>query len=251
MKVICKKLNNRRGASLLLALLVFLICSMAGMGALTAASANAGRYQYAEKEEQAYLAVTSAARLVGETLKKSTYDVEYIETKVIEKKLDSNGQVDEKEVGNSLFKSNLSEKNLSQTDISNLLEAQIDKLFEDEYKIGTDYISVPPSKLVIFTFQGMPDVHASLEFKEEGSNAAQLTGTFWVQDKNDENRKLYETQLIVNSTEWKRQNPGAQSEDRFISRDGDIETYERKTKFVYQLQWTKATYSRPGKGETP
>lgn len=62
------KLNNRRGASILLALLLFLICALAGAAALTAASANIGRFSYLEQDQQQYLAVSSAAKLLRSQL---------------------------------------------------------------------------------------------------------------------------------------------------------------------------------------
>ncbi len=68
MKKLSAKLNNRRGASILMALLLFLICALAGAAALTAAGSNIGRYSYLEEDQQQYLAVSSAAKLFREQL---------------------------------------------------------------------------------------------------------------------------------------------------------------------------------------
>lgn len=68
MKKLFSKLNNRRGASILMALLLFLICALAGAAALTAAGSNIGRYSYLEEDQQQYLAVSSAAKLFREQL---------------------------------------------------------------------------------------------------------------------------------------------------------------------------------------
>lgn len=62
------KLKSRRGASIIIALLVLLICVTAGTAALTAAGANAGRYTHMRADQQRYLAVASAARLVRSEL---------------------------------------------------------------------------------------------------------------------------------------------------------------------------------------
>lgn len=62
------KLESRRGASIVIALLVLLICVTAGAAALTAAGANAGRYTHMRADQQRYLAVASAARLVRSEL---------------------------------------------------------------------------------------------------------------------------------------------------------------------------------------
>ncbi len=59
-----RKLKSNRGASVIIALLVLLICVTAGAAALTAASANAGRYTHMRRDQQRYLAVSSAAKLV-------------------------------------------------------------------------------------------------------------------------------------------------------------------------------------------
>lgn len=65
---LAKKLHSSAGASIVLALLLFLVCALAGAAAVTAASANVGRYTYQQDSQQAYLAVSSAARLIRDQL---------------------------------------------------------------------------------------------------------------------------------------------------------------------------------------
>lgn len=62
------KLQSKRGASIMLALLLLLVCLLAGIASLTAASANMGRHGYMRETHQKYLAVSSAAKLVQEQL---------------------------------------------------------------------------------------------------------------------------------------------------------------------------------------
>lgn len=62
------KLKSRRGASIIIALLVLLICVTAGTAALTAAGANLGRYSHMRADQQRYLAVSSAVKLVRSEL---------------------------------------------------------------------------------------------------------------------------------------------------------------------------------------
>lgn len=64
MKAVLKKLNNKRGVSIMLALFLFIICALAGTAAVTSANANRGRYAYLRHYQQEYLAVTSAAELI-------------------------------------------------------------------------------------------------------------------------------------------------------------------------------------------
>ncbi len=73
MKRVTEKLKSRAGASLLFAILVFLLCVLAGTAALTAAAANSGRYTHLEAEQQAYLAVSSAAKLFRDEFVNSKY----------------------------------------------------------------------------------------------------------------------------------------------------------------------------------
>lgn len=68
MRRAARKLKSRRGASIIIALLVMLICITAGTAALTAASANAGRYTHMAEDQQRYLAVSSAVKLIREEL---------------------------------------------------------------------------------------------------------------------------------------------------------------------------------------
>lgn len=68
MNNIITKLQSKRGVSIMLALLLFLICILAGTAALTAARANIGRHKYMRESQQQYLAVSSAAKLIREQL---------------------------------------------------------------------------------------------------------------------------------------------------------------------------------------
>lgn len=72
-KCLIKKLNQSQGASLMLALLVFLICAMCGSVVLAAGTAAAGRVAGLKKSDQALYTLTSAAGAVGEELKTAQY----------------------------------------------------------------------------------------------------------------------------------------------------------------------------------
>ena len=72
-----KKLSNRRGASVIIALVVFMLAALSGTIVLTMASSNAGRYTHSKEEQQAYLAVASAAKLVKDELKDFSVTVKF------------------------------------------------------------------------------------------------------------------------------------------------------------------------------
>lgn len=69
MQTLIQKLNSKRGVSIVMALLLALICLFAGAAALTAASSNIGRYEHLRKDNQEYLSISSAARLLSEQFK--------------------------------------------------------------------------------------------------------------------------------------------------------------------------------------
>lgn len=82
MHTAARKLHSQRGASMLFALLVFFLCLLAGVAALTAAAANVGRYTRLEGEQQQYYSVASAMELLQARLDEHpvTITVQCVET---------------------------------------------------------------------------------------------------------------------------------------------------------------------------
>nr|WP_294681535.1 hypothetical protein [uncultured Anaerotignum sp.] len=71
MNSIKRKMKSTGGASIIIALLFFLICSAVGVSVLVAAKANASRIVSQRESERSYLAVRSAAMLMREKLEKT------------------------------------------------------------------------------------------------------------------------------------------------------------------------------------
>lgn len=94
MKSLYRKLYSQRGASILLALLFLLVCMMVGASVLMAAVSNAGKIRSNYEEQQRYLALSSALRLVVDELEQARYQGRYTVTEwnetIIAK--DENGQ---------------------------------------------------------------------------------------------------------------------------------------------------------------
>lgn len=67
-----KKKNFRRGASIVIAILIFMLCALAGVTALTMSMSNGGRYSHGE-DRQPYYAVSSAALLLLDMMDKTSY----------------------------------------------------------------------------------------------------------------------------------------------------------------------------------
>ena len=56
--------RTRRGASVLIAILVFFLAAISGTVALTMSASNAGRYAHERDDQQAYLYCASAAKMI-------------------------------------------------------------------------------------------------------------------------------------------------------------------------------------------
>ena len=59
------KIRSNRGASLIFALLLFLVCTVIGSVVLAAGTASAGRMSKLGESDQRYYSVTSAAQLLS------------------------------------------------------------------------------------------------------------------------------------------------------------------------------------------
>lgn len=69
----------RRGASLMIALIIFLLCALAGASAFIMSASNAGRYSHTD--EQKYYSVSSAALMLVDMADDLTYTSQTIEFK--------------------------------------------------------------------------------------------------------------------------------------------------------------------------
>lgn len=76
------KLRSGRGASLLVALLLFMICSVVGIVVLTAATAVSGRASKLAESDQRYFSVASAAELLAQELNGKSVSIVQEETRV-------------------------------------------------------------------------------------------------------------------------------------------------------------------------
>ncbi len=74
------KLNSRRGASILLALLFLLVCMMVAASILMAAVSNGGKLGSNREAQQRYLTLSSAITLVSDQLTAAEYQGKYTHT---------------------------------------------------------------------------------------------------------------------------------------------------------------------------
>lgn len=77
MKRLREKLHSQNGASILMALLMFLLCCMVAASVLAAAVSNAGKVRSNRVEQQRYLLLSSAIRLICDELEEAEYTAKY------------------------------------------------------------------------------------------------------------------------------------------------------------------------------
>ena len=88
-----RKIKSSRGASLSIALFLFLICSVLGAVLLTAATTASGRLADLAEMDQRYYAVTSAAELLAKELTKDP--VKITQTKTVNRRVETIGPDDD------------------------------------------------------------------------------------------------------------------------------------------------------------
>ena len=89
-QAIKKKLRSNEGASLMVALLFFVMCATVGSIILAAATASSGRLANLRKEDQSYYAISSAADLFAEMMEGKTVVIQ------MKKTVDSSPDVSDK-----------------------------------------------------------------------------------------------------------------------------------------------------------
>lgn len=83
MNAVQRKLHDRSGATLTVALLFFIMCAAAGSVILAAATTSTGRLSQLQASDQNYYAVVSAAKLIRDEIDGQTISVGQKETKIV------------------------------------------------------------------------------------------------------------------------------------------------------------------------
>ena len=83
MNAVQRKLHDRSGATLTVALLFFIMCAAAGSVILAAATTSTGRLSQLQASDQNYYAVVSAAKLIRDEIDGQTISVGQKETKTV------------------------------------------------------------------------------------------------------------------------------------------------------------------------
>lgn len=133
-----QKLKSESGASILLALLFFLICALVAAAVLMAAVSNAGKIKSNQEMHQKYLAVSSALELVCDDLLSAEYCGKYTVgiTEHKAKESESDGETGEGAVTYTY--------NYIQTDgeyncqLGSMLLSELDGIFAEQMKTDVD-----------------------------------------------------------------------------------------------------------------
>lgn len=97
MNAVQRKLHDRSGATLTVALLFFIMCAAAGSVILAAATTSTGRLSQLQASDQNYYAVVSAAKLIRDEIDGQTIGVKQTERKTttVTTKTDNGGTADD------------------------------------------------------------------------------------------------------------------------------------------------------------
>ncbi len=128
MRRAAEKLKSHSGATILFALLVFMLCILAGTGALTAAAANSGRYTHLKEDQQQYLSVSSAANLLKTELSGKTFTAKVRVTEEVTS--DSSGATTTKRTAEWVAPAGGGNSSYDGDNLKTLLIGQLEQLFE-------------------------------------------------------------------------------------------------------------------------
>lgn len=184
------KLKSCRGASILMALLFMLVCMMVASSVLMAAASNSGKLRSNQQEQQKYLALASALRLVCDELTAAEYigQYEYQRDEHVVYDEETHGHVDyyihTYTQTSGQFKCELTEGGFDdllplRRDLDILLAGNFklaanQQMPPDEYIFDTGLITGTPAGAFNGSYQllvhldGLPDVNISVKLRTDG-----------------------------------------------------------------------------------
>lgn len=157
------KLKSSAGASLIIALLFFLICSMVGVSVLAAAKANAGHLSSQRTNEQAYLTVRSAAQLTRSMLEEAPA-----------------GAFAEKTVVTTTYTAGGSTSSTTWTSLDTSPHKAINRINQNAYALLSG-MGIASDIDLTFTAEGMADATADIKISGSGNNYS-LSSRFYLAD---------------------------------------------------------------------
>jgi|GEM_PF-286666 len=207
------KLKNQSGASFIIALLFFLICSTVGASVLMAAKANSSRLVYQKKTEQAFLTVRSAAMLISDTL---SGESQQVAVHTVTQTTSSDGSVSTDESWSKKY-------DPSSASLSHKVDDSVYSMLTGN---GTaSAFSVTVSK------DGLEDTAADIKIAKKDNSFA-LNSAVALKDGENKN---YNYKLSVSMT-------GTITKNETSSTYTEGENEITRTETVYILSWSKASF---------
>lgn len=153
-----QKLKSEYGASILLALLFFLICTLVTAVLLMAAASNAGKVRSNREVHQKYLAVSSALELVCEDLLSKEYcgQYDYWEEVIEHPSTDENGY----DTTTYTYEYHYNQiKGQYNCELSELLLDELDRMFYAQMQTDVNGLTHTPSGTIhLGTYLGTPEL---------------------------------------------------------------------------------------------
>jgi len=182
-----QKLRSRRGATLMAALLFFLVAAVCGSIILAAATATASRVKNQAKDAQAYYAVTSAAQLIRDDLMDSnwliTLEEQYEDNKI------KSGFPSIKDI-------QLVDKDLKELSNEDLQKTFVRDLFVKSVDNGNSFVTNGLIKIMTTEVKNFPTVFCRASgaelTKQIGEQSSNLTIIITNNTETDTNKKFHE-----------------------------------------------------------
>ena len=212
-----KKLKSDRGASLVAALLLFLLCAVIGAVIMTAASANLDRTFLRQEEQRDYLSVRSAAWLIRDKAENSNFNI-ITETVVTYE--------DGARAGTSVDGPNFKWEDEEENELNDLLKRLAQQVFESKHE---------QKKTLTITGEGMSDVSAELTLAPEGhEDAWKLTAV--VRPKEHDSRSVMT--LTVNAEIVESKESSWRTSER-VDEEGNVTVIRKeRTVELTDIKWT-------------
>ena len=226
-----KKLKSKNGATVLIALVFFLLCAAAGSVLLAACTASSGRMADLVYQEQAYYSVSSAARMFRDVIENKTFGYYVLEGDY------PTGEGSEPSEGYV---------NPPSGELASLLSEGGLKIFKqsvDSGLLNEDY-----EKELSITAPGLDEVTCKFKMEKDTYN---IVADFMC---SHEGKALYKIRLTIPAAMIKDKSeeyitydtvdPGA---DSILSTDDDITITHTYSKITTSLSWGKGKITKLGK----
>ncbi len=176
MSTIRRKLNSKAGVSMVIALIFLLLCAMVGVLVLSAASVSAGKLSRERQYYRQTLALSSAARLLTEQIRKTTFVGSYAQVETVTTTVSGTDEHPSTKV-ETKYSYTQETPTLSSVDFLSVLEGKLNALFQSRNPAKGDSTPAILESTVVFQAieaQNIPEVTGTLTLNEDYSIRVEL-----------------------------------------------------------------------------